>query len=780
MAIKNIFNTENEIELSDIVKLGKSNFGKRLAIILVTTLICSIFFIFHFNEKIYENRFYNIEPGYIWTDQSISAKFNFPVYKSQDIYNAEVQNARKVALQVFLYDENALQNSLSIIDSTIDNLIVNMVPNNTKDKKKKGASQSFEPLESARYNKIKTYMYKYFEGTYARGFVNMPLERINNPEISVRAGDNLNEKIFSKAIILDSNHFIDRATSYFRENLNEYDAQIALNLAKKALRPNIIFSQELTNRSKKYAEESVPQTIGIVREGDVIINTGQPITEEVIMKLQSYERARMNVGYSTHSFWTIMGSIGHAFMIYAVLLVFLYLMHKEIYYNNFKMILISFFVVFSSFLAWLSLQIQYNLPFEYLVIIPALSTLAAITLDSRTSFFITVTMVLMFMGIRGNDYDAGTAMLLAGTMGAYSVRNIKDRNQVFKSMTAIFIGFIIPVIFFGMERTADISQIASRVLAVSINSMLSPLITFGLLLLLEKTSFVTTELRVEEYNDLNHPLLLKLNEEAPGTYQHTMAVAMLAEKCASAINADALLTKVGAYFHDIGKLSTPQYFVENQMDSQGAHAKLTPQESADAIRRHVTEGINMAKVYKLPQQIIDFIPMHHGTTLIKYFYLQAVDPNNPDDDSINEADFRYFGPKPKTKETAILMICDAAEAMSRVAASDKDKFITLLEGMIKERVDDGQLNDSGLTVFELKTIKETCIRNLMAAAHPRVEYKKQDDSEQAAKEDNNGESDNSSDNANDNTIDDSNGNNTIANKDNNTVNKDNKLTNNKE
>lgn len=738
MAIKNIFNNDSEVDISDIVQLGKSNYGKRLAIMLATVFVCSIFFIYHYNEKVHENKFYNIEPGYIWTDQSLYAKFNFPVYKNEDLYYSEVQSAKKQALQVFLYEDNALQKALSLIDSTIDNLILSSVPPKTKEKKK--SSQSFEHLASERYNKIRNSIYKYYEASYKRGFVNIPLERILNPEISVLEGGNLNETIHSKAIILDSNNFIDKATAFFRESLNEYDAQIAVNLTKKALRPNMVFSPHLTERSMQYAAESVPRTIGIVREGDVIINTGQPITEEVIMKLQSYERARMNVGYSAHSFWTILGSIGHAFMIYAILLVFLFLMRKDIYYDNFKMILISFFLIFSSFLSWLSLQIQVNLPLEYLVVIPALSTLAAITFDSRTSFYITVNMVLMFMGIRGNDYDAGTAMLLAGAMGAYSVRNIKSRNQVFKSMLVIFIGFIVPVIFFGMERTADVSQIGSRVLTVLINSVISPLISFGLLLLLEKTSFVTTELRLEEYNDLNHPLLLKLNEEAPGTYQHTMSVAMLAEKCASAINADALLTKVGAYFHDIGKLSTPEYFVENQLDSQGNHAKLTPQESADAIRRHVTEGVNMAKVYKLPQQIIDFIPMHHGTTLIKYFYLQAMNPDG-DNSNINEADFRYFGPKPKTKETAILMICDAAEAMSRVAASDKDKFINLLDGMIKDRIDDGQLNDSNLTVFELKTIKETCIRNLMAAAHPRVEYKKEGETEHNAEEKNSEEKD---------------------------------------
>lgn len=708
---------------TDDMDTGFGAFRNKILIIFLTVALCSVFFIYHYNEKIYENKFYNLEPGYIWTDQSIYASFTFAVYKDEEEYENEIKSARKLALQVFYFEDNSHQKSKSIIDSTKEGILNSSNDAKPAGSKKNKNSQSFELMEGNRYRKITDYVYRFFDMAYSRGLVDISLENITNPEISVLMGKNLIEKIYNKIDLLDSNQFIDRATTYFRENLNEYDAQVALNLAKKAMRPNIIFSQEKSNRSKRVAEESVTKTIGIVREGDIIVRKGQPINKEVISKLKSYERSRMNAGSSYRSFWSTIGSIGHSFIIYSILLIYLFILRKRIFYNNFLMSVISFCMVLSAFMAWLSLQIQMSLPFEYLVIIPALSTLAAIVLDSRTAFYLTVTMALIFAGIRGNDYDAGTAMLFAGTLGAYTVRDIKSRTQVFKSMFFIFIGFAIPVIFFGLERSADIGQVTLKLIAVAVNSAISPLIAFGLLFILERISNITTDLGLQEYDDLKHPLLIRLNEQAPGTYQHTMAVAMLAEKCASAIGAHELLTKVGTYFHDVGKLIQPQYFVENQMDSGGKHGSISPKQSAESIRNHVRDGIALAKQYKLPARIIDFIPMHHGTTLIKYFYAKALEEAK-DKSEVSENDFRYSGPKPTSKETAILMVCDAAEALSRLASNDKEKLNRMLTELIHDRITDGQFDECDLNFKEINIIKDTCLRNLIAAAHPRVEYKK--------------------------------------------------------
>ena len=322
-------------------------------------------------------------------------------------------------------------------------------------------------------------------------------------------------------------------------------------------------------------------------------------------------------------------------------------------------------------MAWLSIDIPTKLPIEYFVCIPAFSMLVAIVYDSRTAFYMTVTMALLMAGIRGNDFDSGIAMLFAGTLAAYTVRDIQSRTQMYQSIFYILIAFLIAVTAISLERSSEFLPIINKLAITTLNAILSPLITFGLLFILERFTHITTDLRLQEFEKLNHPLLQKLSDIAPGTYQHTLSVAMLAEKCATAINANPLLTKVGTYFHDIGKMKRSQYFVENQSSKESKHEKLSPTRSAETIKSHVLEGIKLAQQYKLPQRIIDFIPMHHGTSLIKHFYAMALEEAQESNTEIDEKTFRYPGPKPQTKETALLMICDSAEAMSRRMGGDQ-------------------------------------------------------------------------------------------------------------
>jgi putative nucleotidyltransferase with HDIG domain len=198
-------------------------------------------------------------------------------------------------------------------------------------------------------------------------------------------------------------------------------------------------------------------------------------------------------------------------------------------------------------------------------------------------------------------------------------------------------------------------------------------------------------------------------------------MSLLAEKCASAIHANQLLSRVGAYFHDIGKIAKPEYFVENQLDIDNKHDLLSPRKSAETIRNHVLDGIKLAREYHLPQRIADFIPQHHGTFLIKHFYAKALEES--DGAPVHEQDFRYPGPKPQTKEAAIVMICDSAEALSRIANKDREEFEKSIDKTIKDRLLDGQFDECPLTMNDLQVIKETCLRNLLGMAHQRVEYK---------------------------------------------------------
>jgi putative nucleotidyltransferase with HDIG domain len=332
----------------------------------------------------------------------------------------------------------------------------------------------------------------------------------------------------------------------------------------------------------------------------------------------------------------------------------------------------------------------------------------------------------LIAGVRGSDYSVGLAMMIGGMVAAYSVRDIQSRTQLFASITYVFLGFSLSILSVGAERSLGFNEILPQLIVSGINAVFSPIFTFAVLYVLERIFPVTTDLKLDEYDSLEHPLLIEMNEKAPGTFQHTMTIARLAESAALSIHANALLAKVGAFYHDIGKIPKSEYFVENQINIENKHDHLSPKKSASIIKEHVIDGIELAKEYKLPQRIIDFIPMHHGTMLIKHFYAKALERSHSGEGPtvVNEDDYRYSGPKPNTKETGILMLADAAEAIVRLQnAETKEDIETILDGLVNERMIDGQFDECPLTMAEINEIKESFVKNLLGMRHHRVTYK---------------------------------------------------------
>lgn len=725
---QNLYQKLSSKSFEEMELIRSSSWKVKIIIFAISIGICTFFFTFNINERSFEKRLYSLEPGYIWQNQTLNADFTFPIYKDEEQYNKEVKLAAKNAVPVFIYDQTAKDKANLTIDSLKEAYFKSIPEVKTKKSKKLKnektilkANSDKNGLDAKEYQKVFAELKKFSDEVFDRGFIDISKDNCSGAEISLRILTVHTEQIYSTALLLDSSSYLNFAKKYFSSELNDASAHLAIDLAQNIMKPNFLYSQDLTQKSVKLAEKSVPRTIGIVRQNELIVAKGQPVNDDVIHKLKSYERSRFMTSYSIFNIWSILGSLGHSIIIFGILILYLYFIRKKIFYNNMQVGVLSFLLVFSSFLSWLTIQIPSNLPIEYFVVIPAFSILIAVVFDSRTAFYLTVAMSLMLAGIRSNDYDSGTAMIFAGTLAAYTVKDIQSRTQIFKSTFFIFIGLLFPIIAFGLERSIDFTQILYKTGFSLINATISPLVTFGLLFILERLTSITSDLRLQEYNNLSHPLMLKLSEIAPGTYQHTLSVAMLAEKCAVAIGANALLAKVGAYFHDIGKLAKPEYFVENQLDMENKHNLLTAKKSASTIRSHVSEGMRLAAEYKLPQRIIDFIPMHHGTTLIKHFYAKALEEAD-DKNTVKQEDFRYPGPKPRSKEAAILMICDPAEALSRLP-KDRNKLEKAIYDVVFDRLTDGQFDESNLTMKELKIIEDVCVRNLMGMSHPRVEYK---------------------------------------------------------
>ncbi len=707
-------------------KGNRHNIRIKFFILLVTIIICTFFFSIHINKKAYEISEMGLDVGMGWTNQTLEADFTFPIYKTKDELQHDIDKAVMKALPVFSFDETAPLKASNQINIAIEEYleksgIINDSIFELLDTKNTKLTETNKiEVKKRELKKIQKALQSFFDKIYKSGYVDIHTENIKKNEIVVRVS-NKEEFILPTHSLTDSINIVDKAEKHFQQNLQEGYQNVAFEFLSKALLPNLKWSPELTKQYEEIAIFSVPLTEGIVKKGDIIVRKGETITKEIKKKINSHNRSRYMLNELTYSPWTYIGRFGHVLLLLSILVIYLFYIRKRIFYDNLQMAIICIVLVIASFLSWLSMEIPANFPVEYIIFLPALSMLCAIVFDSRTAFYITVTMALMVAGIRGNDYDTGTAMLFAGTLAAYTVRDIQSRTQIFQSFLYIFLGFLIPVLSFGFERSADLVTIGYRLGITAVNSALSPFITFGLLFILERLTSITTDLKLSEYNNTNHPLLAKMNEIAPGSYQHTMAMAVVAERCAIAIGANNLLTRVGAYYHDIGKIIKPEYFIENQIDGDNKHNLLTPRKSTDSIKQHISDGVKLAKEYKLPQRIIDFIPMHHGTSLIKHFYAKAIE-DNPETE-IKESDYRYPGPKPNSKETAIVMICDSAEAISRLASNDRDKFVNALDKSIQDKLLDGQFDESDLTFKELQIIKQTCLRNLTGMSHQRIEYK---------------------------------------------------------
>lgn len=708
----------------DLKGIRYSGFFKIL-IIIVTLVACSFFFTFTTSQSEL-SKLYNIDVGSIWSGESMVADFSFPIFKRTKDYEKEKDEAREQALQVFIYNSSALDKALLNLKNVLTNFEVSQnLPNSYLHQAFSEKALDFiYKIDSnkriAEINKISLLVERYIRGTYILGYIDRSIDFIIQPEISVRIPPNT-QKIFSKLNVLDSVSVLDKAKNFFINRINSDYYAFAIELVSNVLLPNITFSPELTKQSQELAELQVAQTEGIVRKGEVIINKGDKVTKDLYKKIVSYQRSRYMQSETGYNSWIYIGSLIHSFVLLSILIIYLFLIRRRIFQDNFQILVICSILVFVAFLTWGSLELKSSLPLEYLILIPSLAMLTAIIFDSRTAFYVTVTMSLLLAGIRGNDYNTGTTMLFAGTLAAYTVRDIQSRTQIFQSIFFIFMGLALPIVAFSLEKSSDIMNMLDKLGVSLINSAFSPLITYGLLFLLERVSNVTTDLKLQEYNNLNHPLLIKMSEMAPGSYQHTLSLAVLAEKCAAAINANQLLAKVGAYFHDIGKIAKAEYFVENQIDIENKHDALTPKKSAEIIRKHVADGIRLAKENNIPRRIIDFIPMHHGTSLIKYFYAKALEQASQED--INELDYRYPGPKPRNKETAIVMICDSVEAISRLASKDREKMEEAIDGIIRDKLLDGQFDECNLTFRDLQAIKDTCVKSLVGISHPRVEYK---------------------------------------------------------
>jgi len=699
----NLFNKLN-LELSESEKNAGLRYSNtfRIFIIIFTILVCGGLFAFPYLGT---NSSVSINPGSTWIGQSLVAEYSFPIYISSSLYAQEKEKVKKQSPLVFVKNNDSGVEARQLLK-----------------KFKQTFAESQTDLNETDLNNLFNSISKFIKSIYSGIFIDIDIADISQNVILVDEG---NKRYYIKTLNLSDltsleEKFDKKYSKLFSEQIL---SDIRSNIISE-LESNFIFNKRLSSELLETNLSQVPRSNGIMRKGDMIIKTGDIVTDDHLLKLNSYNKSNYLLLEHENIIIKMIGHFGHVFIVLLFLLIYLFKIRESESYDNFRFSLLCSMVIFSAFFAWGAVALNYDLPLEYLILIPTFSMFAAIIFDLRTAFYLTVTMSLLISGISSNDYELGITMMLAGFLAIYSVREIQNRSQIYKSILLIFIGFTLPIIIFGMEQGLSIYQIFIMIVIAGVNSAASPLITFGLIYIIEKTSNITTDLAIQELDDLNHPLLVKMNEIAPGTYQHSLGVAMLSEKSASAVGANRLFCRVASYYHDIGKIEKPEYFAENQIDIENKHNLISPIQSSTIIKNHVTHGVKLAEQFKLPKRIIDIIYMHHGTSIIQHFYAKAIEK---DGRRVKKEDYQYPGPIPSSKEAVIIMICDSAEAISRLENKSIDDLTTMIDNIVSKLIDQGQFDEANITMNEISIIKQVVSKNLLAMGHKRVEYKKVED-----------------------------------------------------
>ncbi|MBL7960633.1 HDIG domain-containing protein [bacterium] len=488
--------------------------------------------------------------------------------------------------------------------------------------------------------------------------------------------------------------------------------------------PNVISNGEETKRRKKEASTSVPQTYGFVLAGDVIVRKNETITPKIHQQLISLESTWAEKINMEGGVGIILPYIGRGLLVFSLLfflLSYIYLNRPDILNSVRKLALLVSIILIEIGFYYIFIHIL-NFP-VYVIPIVLSSVLLTVLFDVRLGLIATVSIGFLIGAMQGYEYTTAIVLVFVGTIACVTVVNFSRRSHIFTSLLWVSLAYAFILVTMSFVKYSEFSEALTHQLPYAVASgIFSMLVAFGCLVLFESLFDVCTTFTLLELSDSNHPLQQQLAIKAPGTYHHSIIVGNLAKTAAEAIDANSLLARVGSLYHDIGKMDMPEYFAENQMAGHNKHETIAPKMSALILASHIKVGLELAEKSKLPKLIRSYIPEHHGNQLMSYFYHKAMETKLPEEE-IAESDFRYPGPKPKTKESGIIMLADGVEAATHsIKEPTAAKIRAMVRSIIESRLQDGELNECELSIGDLKKIEEAFIPILLGIYHVRVEY----------------------------------------------------------
>ncbi|MCG9972462.1 HD family phosphohydrolase [Christiangramia crocea] len=485
-----------------------------------------------------------------------------------------------------------------------------------------------------------------------------------------------------------------------------------------SVEPNVTFNNNLTQKELESKLNNISYTRGIIEQGSRIIAKGEVVEGNKYHILRSLKAEYESQVWSQSNYnWIIVGYSALVALALLMLLLFMRKYRSHVFENNVKVTFIFFNIIFMVMLT--TLVVNFNIDYVYVVPLCILPLTLKAFFDARLGLFTHVITVLLLGFIVPNSYEYMFLQIIAGIVTILTVSELYKRANLFISVGQITLVYIVAYFAFTVIQEGDINDMKPEIFLTFILGGLATLFVQPLIYVYEKIFGMVSDMSLLELSDTNSKLLKELAEKAPGTFHHSLNVANLAEAAANEINANAMLARVGALYHDIGKMHNPTYFTENQTTSVNSHDELSPRESAQIIIEHVIKGIEIAKKNNLPDRVIDFIRTHHGTTTVYYFYMKEKEIN----ENAPSEDFRYPGPIPFSKETAILMMCDSVEAASKSLKEPTAVLIdNFVEKIIDKQMEEGQFLNSNITFKEIQMVKKILKRKLKNIYHLRIEY----------------------------------------------------------
>ena len=662
---------------------------------------------------------YEFTKGKPWMHETIIAPFDFSILKSDNQIEKEIEIINKEHLPIFNFNDDVFEEKAQ---QYINQFEEKWAENNNVKKDDKFTFANIFKKNNSNYNSKKydlaIFGYDKLQSIYDKGIIQL------NGEFEYRDDLNIFVKRGSVAekIKIDEFYSINSAANEINSlnKLSEEEYKFLVPILLSVLNHNVIYDPYTTENMLSTQLDNVNVTQGLIVAGQVIINKGELITSERYQKLLSLKQEFEGKEWSAVTYYfVLLGQILIVSLVLCILFLYIKQHNKEVLNNVTKITMILFIILTMVLLS--SITLSFNTKYLYVIPFCISPIVLKAFFDNRIALFTHLTTVLLIGFIVPNGFEFVFLQLIAGIVSILTVLKMYKRSQLFISAVKIIAVYIIIYLSLTITYNGSFNGLDFSVLLQLILSGTLTLFAYPIIFIFEKIFSLVSDVSLLELTDTNSPLLRRLSEEAPGTFQHSLQVANLAEMGALEIGANPLLARAGGIYHDIGKLKNPLYFIENQNANLNPHDDIEFEESAEIIINHVLDGINIAKENNLPDELVDFIRTHHGTTTVEYFYKQFI--TNFSEDEVDSGVFTYPGPKPYSKETAILMMADSAEASARSLKNPTAEEIDILiEKVINKQIDDDQFINSNITFKEITQLKKLFKKKLANIHHARIEY----------------------------------------------------------